>query len=184
MEDGAAALISTFTIEGRKAVNILADAYGLAVYRAGRKDGVVITKDHIHRVSQISRLTPYAMEKASDVPAVGKIFGLGVSGYLGSAIEIEAVAFPAREAGKGYYRFNDTAGSMAKDSMFNAAAVVRGDRKTGCPITTSISTLSAAETVTARRQAARLRRPSSRRLRRRRSDRMWPLRAKFPCGGR
>ena len=65
------------------------------------------------------------MEKASDVPAVGKIFGLGVSGYLGSAIEIEAVAFPAREAGKGYYRFNDTAGSMAKDSMFNAAAVVR-----------------------------------------------------------
>ena len=125
LEDGAAALISTFTIEGRKAVNILADAYGLAVYRAGRKDGVVITKDHIHRVSQISRLTPYAMEKASDVPAVGKIFGLGVSGYLGSAIEIEAVAFPAREAGKGYYRFNDTAGSMAKDSMFNAAAVVR-----------------------------------------------------------
>ena len=51
LEDGAAALISTFTIEGRKAVNILADAYGLAVYRAGRKDGVVITKDHIHRVS-------------------------------------------------------------------------------------------------------------------------------------
>lgn len=125
LEDGASALISTFTIEGRKAVNILADAYGLAVYKAGCKDGVVITKDHIHRVSQISRLTPYAMEKASDVPAVGKIFGLGVSGYLGSAIEIEAVAFPAREAGKGYYRFNDTAGSMAKDSMFNAAAVVR-----------------------------------------------------------
>ena len=35
------------------------------------------------------------------------------------------MAFPAREAGKGYFRFNDTAGSMAKDSLFNAAAVVR-----------------------------------------------------------
>ena len=125
LEEGAAALISTFTIEGRKAVNILADAYGLAVYETGRKDGVVITKEHVRRVAQISRLTPYSPEKASSVPAVGKVFGLGVSGYLGSAIEIEAVAFPARERGKGYYRFNDTAGSMAKDSMFNAAAVVR-----------------------------------------------------------
>lgn len=64
-------------------------------------------------------------EKASNTPVVGKVFGLGVAGYLGSAIEIEAVAFPAREPGKGYYRFNDTAGSMAKDSMFNAAAVMR-----------------------------------------------------------
>lgn len=125
LEDGVSALISTLTIEGRKAVNILADAYGLAVYQAGHTDGVVITKQHIHRVSQISRLVPYTVEKASDVPVIGKVFGLGVSGYLGSAIEIEAVAFPAREPGKGYYRFNDTAGSMAKDSMFNAAAVVR-----------------------------------------------------------
>lgn len=125
LEDGAAELISTYTVEGRKAVNILADTYGLAVYQAGRRDGLVITKDHVRRVAQISRLTPYAMEKASAVPAVGKVFGLGVSGYFGSAIEIEAVAFPARVPGKGYYRFNDTAGSMAKDSVFNAAAVVR-----------------------------------------------------------
>ncbi len=125
LEDGVSALISTFTVEGRKAVNILADTYGLAVYQAGSKDGIVITKEHVRRVAQISRLSPYSPEKASAVPAVGKVFGLGVSGYLGSAIEIEAVAFPAREPGKGYYRFNDTAGSMAKDSLFNAAAVVR-----------------------------------------------------------
>jgi ATP-dependent Lon protease len=53
------------------------------------------------------------------------VFGLGVSGYLGSVIEIEAVAFPAAQKGKGVIRFNDTAGSMAKDSVFNAAALVR-----------------------------------------------------------
>ena len=64
-------------------------------------------------------------KKASAIPAVGKVFGLGVAGYLGSAIEIESIAFSAKNPGKGYYRFNDTAGSMAKDSMFNAAAVVR-----------------------------------------------------------
>ena len=125
LEDGVPELISSFTIEGRKAVNILADSYGLAVYRAGTKENIVIGKDHVHRVAQISRLVPYVTKKASSTPAVGKVFGLGVAGYLGSIIEIEAVAFPAKQAGKGYYRFNDTAGTMAKDSMFNAAAVVR-----------------------------------------------------------
>lgn len=125
LESGVAELISGYTVEGRKAVNILADAYGLSVYRKGTKDNVYITKEHISRIAQISRLTPYAVTKASNTPVVGKVFGLGVAGYLGSAIEIEAVAFPARTPGKGYYRFNDTAGSMAKDSMFNAAAVVR-----------------------------------------------------------
>lgn len=125
LEKGAAQLISSFTIEGRKAVNILSDAYGMAVYQAGSKEHVTITKQHVQRVAQISRLVPYAMEKASDTPAVGNVFGLGVSGYLGSAIEIEAAVFPACTPKRGYYRFNDTAGSMAKDSMFNAAAVVR-----------------------------------------------------------
>jgi ATP-dependent Lon protease len=40
-------------------------------------------------------------------------------------LEIEAAVFPVAENGKGSIRFNDTAGSMAKDSVFNAAAVVR-----------------------------------------------------------
>ena len=44
---------------------------------------------------------------------------------MGSVIEIEAVAFPAHESGKGTVRFNETAGSMAKDSVFNAASVFR-----------------------------------------------------------
>ena len=55
----------------------------------------------------------------------GHIFGLGVSGFWGSVIEIEAVAFEAHEKGKGTVRFNETAGSMAKDSVFNAASVMR-----------------------------------------------------------
>ena len=70
-------------------------------------------------------MTPYVNRKASSEWEVGKIFGLGVSGYLGSVIEIEAVCFPAAQKGKGAIRFNDTAGSMAKDSVFNAAALVR-----------------------------------------------------------
>lgn len=118
-------LISEYTIEGRKAINILTDAYGLALYRSGENAIVTITPEDVYRVVQVSRLSPYVTRKAAASAEVGKVFGLGVSGYLGSVIEIEAVAFPASETGKGHIRFNDTAGSMAKDSVFNAAAVVR-----------------------------------------------------------
>ncbi|WP_026762842.1 S16 family serine protease [Selenomonas artemidis] len=86
---------------------------------------VTVTKDDIYEVVQVSRLYPFGRKKASDTPAVGRVFGLGVAGFLGSIIEIEAVAFPAAEKGKGTVRFNETAGSMAKDSVFNAAAVMR-----------------------------------------------------------
>lgn len=169
--DGVATLISEYTIEGRKAINILADAYSLALERSqqakdqananangnGNGDadnndndndnserntsavaddteaadsaenthGLVIERADIYKVAQVSRLSPYVTKKASDRCEVGHIFGLGVAGFLGSVIEIEAVAFEAREKGKGTVRFNETAGSMAKDSVFNAASVVR-----------------------------------------------------------
>lgn len=151
LAEGAAALISEYTIEGRKAINILADAYSLALERyeqdtapdlpdeaeekdtTASKNGeqktklpmVLITKEDIYKVAQVSRLSPYVTKKASDKCQVGHVFGLGVAGYLGSVIEIEAIAFPAHEKGKGTVRFNETAGSMAKDSVFNAASVVR-----------------------------------------------------------
>ncbi|MCR5758373.1 MAG: Lon family ATP-dependent protease [Selenomonas sp.] len=138
VRDEVAELISEYTIEGRKAINILADAYSLALERCeldeqfmvedlGTDKGpqVEISKADIYEVAQVSRLTPYVTKKASACAERGHIFGLGVAGFLGSAIEIEAVAFPAQEAGKGKVRFNETAGSMAKDSVFNAASVMR-----------------------------------------------------------
>ena len=161
LDDGAAQLISEYTIEGRKAINILADAYSLALNRlsdaeierivsretihegqdaSARETGQLamenvsretiniplhVTKEDVYEVAQVSRLYPFGRKKASDTPAVGRVFGLGVSGFLGSLIEIEAVAFPAAEKGKGTVRFNETAGSMAKDSVFNAASVMR-----------------------------------------------------------
>ncbi|MBR1553225.1 MAG: Lon family ATP-dependent protease [Schwartzia sp.] len=125
LADGVAQLISDYTIEGRKAINILADAYSFALERREGGAPVVIGKDDIYEVAQVSRLYQYIKDKSSEQPEIGHVFGLGVSGYLGSVIEIEAVAFPAHEKGKGAVRFNETAGSMAKDSVFNAASVVR-----------------------------------------------------------
>ena len=133
-----AALIAEYTIEGRKAINILADAYSLALERAAKESGrkitgmddlkeipVRITKEDIYEVAQVSRLYQFVTKKAKPTAEQGHIFGLGVAGFLGSVIEIEAVAFPAQGRGKGTVRFNETAGSMAKDSVFNAASVVR-----------------------------------------------------------
>jgi len=120
-------IIAEYTIEGRKAVNILADAYGLAFYkRLEKNDGNkrINCKD-VYEVIQVSRLTPYVQCKASQRREVGKIFGLGVLGFLGSVLEIEAVVFPAATKGRGNIRFNESAGSMAKDSVFNAASVIR-----------------------------------------------------------
>ena len=59
------------------------------------------------------------------VPGVGKVFARGVTQYVGSLIEIEATAFPVGKRQRGTIRFNETAGTMAKDSVFNAASVIR-----------------------------------------------------------
>lgn len=126
LEPGVAALISEYTVEGRKAINILADAYSLALEKAdGRMEGLTIGREAVYEVAQVSRLYQFVTKKARHIAVQGHIFGLGVAGFLGSVIEIEAVAFPAREKGKGTVRFNETAGSMAKDSVFNAASVMR-----------------------------------------------------------
>lgn len=95
--------------------------------RAGkiRPPAIRITRADITEVIRMARLTPSVVAKGSPSMEVGHLFGLGVSGFMGSVIEIEAVAFRAHEPGKGSLRFNQTAGSMAKDSVFNAASVVR-----------------------------------------------------------
>lgn len=129
LEEGIPRLISEYTIEGRKANSLLADAYGLALYRRGRRelDGekLLVTQEDVYEVIQVARLAPFVTAKGSENPEVGRIFGLGVAGFLGSVLEFEAVAFPAKKHGEGQIRFNETAGSMAKDSVFNASSVMR-----------------------------------------------------------
>lgn len=125
LEDGAADTISRYTPEGRKAVSLLADAYGLAVNEKGSTDSICISKALAEETCRASRLTPWFTPGKDREPKIGRIYGLGVAGYWGSTIEIEAAVFPAAGAGKGTLHFNDTAGSMAKDSAATAAAVVK-----------------------------------------------------------
>ena len=127
LEEGVAELISRYTIEGRKAINILADVYGYILYKEknNEKDKIYISISDVEETISIGRLISYEQDTKNEEMEIGHIHGLGVSGYIGSTIEIEASAFEAREKGKGTVRFNDTAGSMAKDSVFNAASVIR-----------------------------------------------------------
>ena len=118
-------IISEYTVEGRRAVNMLADAYGTALYRRRGRSHPRTTVNDLHEVIRAGRLAASVSAKASDTPEIGKVFALGVTQYVGSIIEIEATAFPAGKRHRGTIRFNETAGTMAKDSVFNAASVIR-----------------------------------------------------------
>jgi len=126
IEHGVKELISDYAVDGRSANKILVDAYSIVLNARGRKDTVLcVKKQHVLEAIQNSRINSYLGTKAADELAIGRIFGLGACGYQGSLIEIEAVAFPAEKKGTGRVRFNDTAGLMARDSLFNAASVMR-----------------------------------------------------------
>lgn len=125
LESGVPQTISEYTVEGRKAVNLLADAYGVALYRRRGRGHPRITRHDLLEVVRSGRLAITTPARASDVPEIGKVFALGVTQYVGSLIEIEATAFPVGKRARGTIRFNETAGTMAKDSVFNAASVIR-----------------------------------------------------------
>lgn len=126
LEDGVAKKISNYTFEGRKAVNILTDTYGYALYSNKENvNNIEIKLSDLDEVISIGRYIQFERLDDLDKREIGNIYGLGVSGFLGSTISIESAVFPAKKKGAGTVRFNDTAGSMAKDSVYNAASVIR-----------------------------------------------------------
>jgi ATP-dependent Lon protease len=99
------------------------DAYSTA-YLAQASRPRVIDTEIMQRVISRARLVPVKPPIGKD-PEPGHVFGLAVAGYQGMVLEIEAAAFPAYQPGRGQWHFNDTAGSMTKDSLFNAQACLR-----------------------------------------------------------
>jgi ATP-dependent Lon protease len=123
LEADAADLLARYTLEGRRAVALLADAYGLALLET--EHPTVIARHHVSEAVSQARLPRVSVAKASPDRVIGRVFGLAVAGFQGTVLEVEAAAFPAREPGKGQVRFNETAGTMTKDSVFNALTVLR-----------------------------------------------------------
>ena len=93
--------------------------------RAGALRSATVRDGDVLEVVQAGRIVQHTTTRGRRAREIGKAFGLGVVQYVGSLVEIEAAAFPAREKTKGTVRFNDTAGSMARDAVFNAASVIR-----------------------------------------------------------
>lgn len=125
----AARLISRYTCEGRRAVNLLVDAYGRALYErqngGARRKKCHISADLMQRVLASNRLFPLNPVAVGGKAEIGRVLALGVNGFTGVVLEIEALAFPAAEKGRGSLRFNETAGSMTRDSVFVAASLLR-----------------------------------------------------------
>ena len=126
----AVRLISRCTGEGRRAVNLLIDAYGRALYENRRRGGennkkIVIGAALMEKVLTGNRLYPPPAVCTGEMVETGRVLALGVNGFTGQVLEIEALAFPAAAAGRGDIRFNETAGSMARDSVFVAASLLR-----------------------------------------------------------
>ncbi len=125
----AARLVSRYTCEGRRAANLLIDAYGRALYEQQRRGGgrkeLRISAALMQKVMISNRLAPLSPVTAADKAEIGRALALGVSGFTGLVLEIEALAFPAAGPGRGNIRFNETAGSMARDSVFVAASLLR-----------------------------------------------------------
>lgn len=131
LEPGASQLVTRYTLEGRRAVSLVADAFSVAYLETGARPNVIQTS-MMQQVVSRSRLSP-VNSPVILTPTVGRSLGLAVAGYQGLVLEIEAAVFAAAEAGRGQWRFNQTAGNMAKDSVFNAGAVLR--RLTGRDLT-------------------------------------------------
>jgi ATP-dependent Lon protease len=125
IESGVEELIGQYITEGRSANKLLVDAYALALNELQQQMPITVTRSHVREAILHARITPPLKIAVGEKAAIGKIFGLGAWGYQGGLIEIEAIAFPAEKPGEGTIRFNDTAGSMARDSVFNAASVLR-----------------------------------------------------------
>lgn len=131
VKSDVAPLIAKYTSEGRKAVRILADSYGRAYLRKVRTakgdevKRIVITSSDVRAVLRSGREKSPHPTKAGKGAEVGAVLGLGVKGFLGSPIEVEAAVFPSAIKGKGGHHFNRAAGEMAHDSFFNATSVIR-----------------------------------------------------------
>ncbi len=121
MANEAKELISKYVYDGRKAVNILLDCYSKGLYE-NHKGKVII--DYEKAYNALGLQAERLMQKQAAEWETGRVFGAGVNGFMGSVIEFEAVSFQ-RQDEKGNIRFNETAGSMIRDSLFNALTVLK-----------------------------------------------------------
>ncbi len=116
--------IGRYTLDGRRATTLVLDAFGMRFKADGVKPDSLTVED-LRVAIQRQRLIQVKSSVNTGEPQIGRVRGLAVAGFIGLVLEIEAEVFPAHGKGQGRWRFNETAGSMARDSVFNAGAALR-----------------------------------------------------------
>lgn len=134
ISDEALGVLTTYTRNGREAVNMIQIAAGMAV----TEDRKEITVEDIEWVVHSSQLTPKNEQKIADKPQVGIVNGLAVYGpNSGALLEIEVNVTPAQDKGSlnitgiaeeesiGSQSKSIRRKSMAKGSVENVLTVLR-----------------------------------------------------------
>lgn len=134
ISDEALSVLTTYTRNGREAVNMIQIAAGMAV----TEDRKEITTEDIEWVVHSSQLTPKNEQKIADEPQVGIVNGLAVYGpNSGALLEIEVNVTPAQDKGSlnitgiaeeesiGSQSKSIRRKSMAKGSVENVLTVLR-----------------------------------------------------------
>ncbi|MED3508702.1 ATP-dependent protease LonB [Bacillus velezensis] len=134
ISDEALSVLTTYTRNGREAVNMIQIASGMAV----TEDRKEITTEDIEWVVHSSQLTPKNEQKIADEPQVGIVNGLAVYGpNSGALLEIEVNVTPAQDKGSlnitgiaeeesiGSQSKSIRRKSMAKGSVENVLTVLR-----------------------------------------------------------
>lgn len=135
-EETAIDVITKYATNGREAVNVVQIAAGIAMSEEREK----IKTSDVEWVVHSSQISPRPEKKVPTSPQVGLVNGLAVFGpNMGVLLEIEVIANPAKEKGKGSINITgvveeETMGggnrsirrkSMAKGSVENVLTVLR-----------------------------------------------------------
>ena len=125
--EAVAELIASYTIEGERPCRSLADALRQALYctrrNAEKTNSGAIVADDVLAVVQSGRMLQHT-PVAGAARARSENLRSRRLHYLGSSIEIEAIVFHAAQRARGR-AFQRDGRNMAKDSVFNAAEVLR-----------------------------------------------------------
>lgn len=90
-------MVSKYSSNGRDTVNIMQTAVSLATL-ANRNE---VTKEDIEEVIDYGRYNPRMEKKVGDMPKIGVVNGLAVSGSMGFLLELEVVANKVMQGEKG-----------------------------------------------------------------------------------
>lgn len=124
VDDQAAAFIGRYTNVGRRAVELLLDAVGLATLQQTGKT-VHLGIDELREMAAVDRLAPTLLQSEPGKAVVGRVVALDAGRYSGFPAEIEAALLPAAVKGEGQVRCAPQFQTVVEEAVENADAVIR-----------------------------------------------------------